>query len=249
MDRVLEHILSRPPQTGSWGRVLDAGTGVSSLAWVSQLPGAHWTAITAEPARAEALRERFGVGNHRILVGNWQDPDLLQGETFDVVIADYLLGSCERYAPHFQDLLLERLLSVCQGWLFLVGQEPWPQPQNPAQQCLWELASLRDSVQLLLGRRPHRELPQAWVERQLRRCGHAAAWSERFSNHYDLDFVTREIHAIEQNLEALGDGGLAQVIRRRCHALRKRAQPVAYGRDYLLAINAKPPATVDRLPG
>ena len=248
MDKVLEHILARSPRPQSWGRVLDAGTGESSLAWVSRLPCSEWTAVTADESRAQGLRRRFPPGKNRLLVGNWQDPRFLERETFDVVIADYLLGSCDRYAPHFQEQLLERLLGVCRGWLFIVGQEPWSRPTNPAQRCLWNIAQLRDAVQLLLDRRPHRELPQDWVERQLARYGHPVNWSERFENHYDQEYVLREVNAIEENLHELADKGLAQLLRRRCHTLRQTNAAGVYGWDYLLAVNVAQPAAIDRPP-
>lgn len=242
MDRVLAYLQRR--HTEDWGDLLDAGTGESSLHWVSSLPVRSWTAVTADPARAEGLRQRYGPG---VVLGNWQDPQLLADRRYDVVLADYLLGACERYAPHFQGQLLERLVARCRGWLYLVGMEPWPAGREP----LHQIAGLRDAVQLLLGRRPHRELPQRWVERELARLGQKVAWSERFETTYDEDFARRELMAVEANLEDLDDRGLAQVLRRRCHALGQGFQSVRYGFDYLLAVrvSAEPPAAVDPPPG
>ena len=39
----------------------------------------------------------------RIIVANWGDPTLLAGETFDTVLADYLIGAIEGFAPYFQE--------------------------------------------------------------------------------------------------------------------------------------------------
>lgn len=247
---MLSHLLWRCPHLLQ-GRLLDAGTGQSSLSFVSSLNLKAWVAVTAEPARAQGLRERFPKSLHPhgdILLGNWQDQTFLQGERFDVVLADYLLGSCERYAMAFQEGLLQRLLSLSQGWLFLIGLEPWPEPQNQAQQALKDIAQLRDAVQILLGNRPHREIPQSWVEARLKEAGYSLAWFEHFENHYDQDFVLREISAVENNLEQLGDRGLAQALRRRCHQLKQTAG-AAYSWDYLLAVNVGQPQATDRPPG
>jgi len=250
LDRVLGYLLWRCPELLR-GSLLDAGTGQSSLSFVSQLKLQSWVAVTADPSRAQALQERFPNRLHpegQILWGNWQDDQLLQGEKFDVVLADYLLGSSERYAIAFQERMLQRLLDLCKGWLFLIGLEPWPDPQNQAQRELMEIAQLRDAVQILLGNRPHRELPQSWVEARLKEAGQNVAWCQRFENHYDQDFVGREISAVEHNLQKLEDRGLAQLLRRRCHHL-KQASGGAYSWDYLLAVNVGQPRAIDRLPG
>ncbi len=38
----------------------------------------------------------------QIIVGNWKDPSFLKGQVYDVVLADYLLGSIDGFAPYFQ---------------------------------------------------------------------------------------------------------------------------------------------------
>lgn len=240
MDPLLQLIQQRHP--GSWGRVLDAGTGDSSLAWLCRLAPESWTAVCAEESRAEALQHRYRSQirpQDRVLVGLWQDANFLRDECFDVVIADYLLGSCDRYAPFFQEQLVERLCQASREWLYLTGLEPYP---TGTDHWLSRMASLRDSVLLLTGRRPHRELPQHWVERQLRKQGAEIAWTEQFANAYGVDFVQREVGAVERNLTELDDPGLSQVLRRRCARLRKQAQELlrdgqglGESHDYVLA--------------
>ena len=252
MDQLLDQLARRVPQP--WGDVLDAGTGASSWEWLLKQHCQSRTGVTAEEPRAEALRKRPEMGPHdEVLVGLWQDPRLLADRKFDVILADYLIGACDRYAPHFQEELLERLVTRCRGWIFLIGLEPLPRPTNPGQQILFEVAQLRDAVQLLLGNRPHREIPQAWIERQLTRLGAQVAWSERYHNLYDEVWVEREVASLELNLQLLEDGGLAQVLKRRCHGLRRRAaehlrKAASYSFDYLLGISVERPAATDRLP-
>ncbi len=240
MDQLLDQLARRLPQP--WGDVLDAGTGASSWDWLLKQDCRSRTGVTAEEPRAEALRKKPGMGpQDQVLVGLWQDSQLLSGRKFDVILADYLIGACDRYAPHFQEELLERLVAHCRGWIFLIGLEPPPRPGNAGQQVLFEVAQLRDAVQLLLGHRPHREIPQAWIERQFTRLGARVAWTERYHNLYDEGWVEREIASLDLNLQLFEDGGLAQVLRRRCHGLRRRAaehlrQPASYSFDYLLGI-------------
>lgn len=241
MDRVLSYIQER--YQGSWEHVLDAGSGESSLGWLCQSPAQRWTAVTAEATRAHGLRQRWGKRfrpQDRLLVANWKDPELLAGECFDLVLADYLLGSCERVVPYFQSQLLERICERCRGWLFVVGLEP----RAPEHPWMKELIALRDAVLLLCGHRPHRELPQSWLEHQLQRLGRRPQWSERFENHYGPDFVEREIGAVESNLAGLSDRGLAQVLRRRCHQLRAQAHEwlqedgaISHSWDYVVAVS------------
>ena len=79
-----------------WGSFLDAGTGVQSIRWVADLETEHWTAISASPPHAEQVREAAKQKqrpNDQVVLGNWVDPNLLKGEQFDTVLADYLLGA------------------------------------------------------------------------------------------------------------------------------------------------------------
>ena len=95
-----------------WGNFLDAGTGKGSLRWLLTLDTERWTAITASPGMAEQVTRELGDQKRpedRLLVGNWSDPEFLQGERFDTVLADYLLGAIDGFAPYTQDQLFSRL--------------------------------------------------------------------------------------------------------------------------------------------
>ena len=62
-----------------------------------------------------------------IVVGNWMNDSLLGSDSkFDVVLADYLIGAVEGYAPYQQGAVLERLGDFLNddGILYLVGAEP-----------------------------------------------------------------------------------------------------------------------------
>jgi hypothetical protein len=72
-----------------WGSVLDAGSGQLSLPFVSQRASGGCVAVTASQPMLDALRP---VGGCELVLGLWSDPQLLAGRTFDVVLADYLVG-------------------------------------------------------------------------------------------------------------------------------------------------------------
>ena len=85
-----------------WGRFLDAGTGRHSLQWVSGLKTRSWTAVTGDPLRAQSLTRKFSRVMRpadQVVAGNWQDAAFLHGERYDVVLADYLLGAIDGFAP------------------------------------------------------------------------------------------------------------------------------------------------------
>lgn len=98
-------------QQGSFGHILDAGTGSHSLRWIASLfhKGKYnndddgkavitqYTAITADEAMRQKVVEESRVlqietyGN--IHMGNWfTDTELCQGKIYDCILADYLIG-------------------------------------------------------------------------------------------------------------------------------------------------------------
>lgn len=39
---------------------------------------------------------------NEIVIGNWRDEKFLEGQVFDTVLADYLVGAIDGFAPYFQ---------------------------------------------------------------------------------------------------------------------------------------------------
>ena len=145
-----------------WGRVLDAGTGAHSLSWLCTLESESLTLVTGAAPRARRLEGGLRAQD-RALAGNWQDPTLLFEERFDVVLADYLLGAIEGFAPYFQGQLFKRLLPHVAGVLYLVGKEPLPdQAPTEGGQAILEIERLRDAC-ILLALHPSLEIGRAHV--------------------------------------------------------------------------------------
>ena len=224
-----------------WGRVLDAGTGDHSLSWLRTLESESLTLVTGAGARARRLEEGLRVQD-RALVGNWQDPTLLFEERFDVVLADYLLGAIDGFAPYFQGQLFGRLRPHVGGVLYVVGKEPLPD-HTPTEggQAILEIERVRDSCILLAQHRCYREYPQAWVERSLGESGFEVlgAWSEGIV--YSAGHIERQLKVCSNKLRFFKDPALAEAMALHIEALRSRALVLAeieggvtLGNDYVV---------------
>lgn len=91
-----------------FGRILDAGTGLGSFNWLAHLLSKKdefgvedWTAVTASEVMAKIVAKeakRLGVTDpeDHLVLGNWFDSDeeksILQGEVYDTILVDYLIG-------------------------------------------------------------------------------------------------------------------------------------------------------------
>lgn len=227
-----------------WGSVLDAGTGWSSLDWVCDLPTDRLTAVTACPRRAEDLRRQFAPALRpadRVLVGNWVDEDLLRGEVFTVVLADYLVGAVDRFAPYFQSRLLERLKRHVGEVLYLVGLEPYGDADSsPDASLVTRIANLRDAALLHAQDRPHREYPRWWVIEELQRRGYRIVGCRSFPISYGKSFVEAELDACREALARV-PRALAQALKEHERHLRaeallwiRRKGPLRWGSDYVI---------------
>lgn len=98
----------------SWGKLLDAGTGLHSLRWIQQLPTTSWTAVTADGSMKATIEKDSNVvkkirSNDKIIVGNWMNDNFIASlGTYDTILADYLIGSVDGFSPYEQDEILHR---------------------------------------------------------------------------------------------------------------------------------------------
>ncbi len=223
------------------GRVLDAGTGAHSLAWVARV-AQSWVAVTADPYAYDALKGSHASGNGQLVLGRWEDETLLDGQVFDVVLCDYLIGAVDRFTPYFQVGILERLRRHCAGRLYLIGLEPWPSSApTDGGQILLDMARLRDAAFLLAGNRPYREYPSAWVAHTLGGAGYAVQSVKHFGNLYKHGHVTAQLRVAERYAQkapagALRAGLLAEIdrVRRRAAACSELVSGVRISSDYII---------------
>ena len=227
-----------------WGSVLDAGTGNQSLKWISGLNSESWAAITGDEGRKQNLLVKFDDKIRpcdRIICGNWSDPDLLAGEKFDVVIADYLLGALEGYSPYYQDCLFPRLKQHVGHRLYVVGLEPYADSSPlPWGQLIIDMARLRDAALLISGRRPYREYPLDWTVRNLEAAGFEVDQSWVFPIVYNDKFVDGQLKMCERFLHQIKDPTLAQNMkdaiarfRERMFELYERDKNRVFGANYV----------------
>ena len=80
----------------SWGDVLDAGTGRSSICWIVRHNVSSVDAVTHQSSGGYSQRtvKDAAQGAHvhaNVILGNWKDATLLAGRQYDVVVADFLV--------------------------------------------------------------------------------------------------------------------------------------------------------------
>jgi len=228
-----------------WGTMLDAGTGMHSLEWMIARPTSRWTAISGDPHRRSHMLSKFGERvreQDEVIAGNWKDLNFLKGQVFDVVLADYLLGSVDGYAPYYQDRLFPRLRPHVGKVLYVVGAEPLPDivPRNNIHgNLIVEIAKLRDACSLLAGERPYREYPLDWTLRHMKLAGFNVTNVGFFDTFHDKDFVEIQLDVAAQKLSRFRDDALHATMQNSIQKLRKRVRAlkwnIRFGSDYVIA--------------
>ena len=229
-----------------WGSVLDAGTGNHSLRWLYRLTTDRCTGITGDPHRQDRMTRDFAGRmrtNDRILTGNWTDPGLLAGERFDVVLADYLLGALDGFAPYFQDRIFARLRPHVGKRLYVVGLAPYPdRASTPGSRTILEIARLRDACILMAGHRCYREYPLSWVIRSLEMSGFVVEQSESMTIQYGARFINGQLDVCIRKLKYFQDQIMAGAMRMHIESVRARALAlgevkkggIRFGEDYVV---------------
>lgn len=240
-DRVAQRHGHRP-----WGSVLDAGTGPASLRWLQGLATERWTAVTGAPRMLEKTLQALPLPPREqdaLLLGNWMDPDLLASERFDVVLADYLLGAIEGFAPYWQDRLFARLRPLVGKRLYMIGLQPYlhGRPDDAAGRIINEIARLRDASLLLSGDSPYREYPLDWALRSLERAGFRVIDAELVPITYGPRFIHSQLAMCSHAAGKLPDRRLAVELLRhvadlqaRALALAQQQGGLAHGHDYVV---------------
>jgi hypothetical protein len=286
-DALFRTIERQQREHSGFGRVLDAGTGSHSLRWLLSLcPDAveHVTAVTADRGlRKQCQREaeqRLGkevaAARCTILCGNWfpsvagrgEDdilPQLEPDATFDVILADYLLGALDGFAPYQQDLLLPKLLSLLKphtGRLYIVGLEPIPDappvtddPNHAAAGIVCRVRQVRDACILLAGHRCYREYPRDWVVRNVAACGGLVRHTKTFPILYRHATILKQINVGRSKLPYMPSAEVRDATQRLLEELEEESLRVTsqlptgrirLGFDYIVTVEAGPGAAQDR---
>ena len=243
-------IIERVHGDAPWGSVLDAGTGMKSARWLASLPSTQWTAVSADAEHLQIVENttaHLRRRQDRCVLGNWQDPALLEGEKFDTIVAEYLLGAVESYAPYFQSDLFPRLKPLIGGRVYIVGVDPYVlgAKGNASGSLVMEIGQLRDACALLAGVTPYREYPAEWVVRQLNRIGLKVIFARRFPNSYNAAWAEAQLFDVCRLIELIEHRDVALAMKRRTENLRANVRQrlsngdnLVHGSDYLIAATA-----------
>lgn len=231
-----------------WGRFLDAGTGVNSALWSTGLETGQWVGVTGAKAHADQVLSRARLRpQDRLLVGNWTDPALLRGETFDTVLADYLVGAIEGFSPYYQEEIFARLRPLVGGRLYIVGLDPYVvgPAQTEGERMVRAIGRIRDAVMLLADETPYREYPAEWVVTTLEKCGFTIDSARRFPNRYREKWVTGQLDMAVRRLEHIPASALVGALKDEIEELRQRGVRLCQAQDGLRAgadyvISARP---------
>ena len=230
-----------------WGSVLDAGTGIQSARWIAGLATSRWTAVSADPEHLADVRSAVGVAmrpQDRLIAGNWADPALLSGDVHDTVLADYLLGAIEGYAPYFQAGIFARLRPLVGRRLFVLGVDPYiiGEATDEAGRLVKEIGRFRDACALLAGVLPYREYPAEWVVDRLQQAGFRLIYADRFPTSYDSDWIGRQFGDCRRLMRRVANGRLADALAAGAETLQTREADfcrshggLRHGNEYVIA--------------
>lgn len=247
MTSALFHYVHAAHETRPWGRFLDAGSGVNSSVWSTQLETSEWCGVTGSTSHAAQIRTAVADRlrpQDRLLVGNWMDESLLGGEVFDTVLADYLVGAIEGFSPYFQSQLFARLRPLVGQRLYIIGLDPYIVGDAPdeAARLVRAIGRLRDACLLLADETPYREYPAEWVGAAVARGGFRLVSAKRFANRYRERWVNSQLDMAVRRLPKLEDQRLAASLAQRIEDLRgealafcAKADGLRHGFDYVMA--------------
>ncbi|CAM9741712.1 unnamed protein product [Heterosigma akashiwo] len=190
------------------------------------LDGAHGAlpmaeSLYREPRITEGLRDQDDI-----VIGNWDDEDLLYGQQFDTVLADYLVGAMDGFSPYKQDRIFERLRRHVApgGRLYLVGLEPVPEKADGAGDLVCQVVRLRDACIKLAGHRCYREYPLEWIERHLRQSGYRVLEAKKLPILYSFENIKRQIDVASSKLPYFEDATLREAMRGHIRQLTDKVQ-------------------------
>lgn len=194
-----------------------------------------FTAITADENMRKRVydeaKELGIVDKGDVIIGNWNEGVgkdghidfsatnssdgskelLLEGQQFDTILADYLIGAIDGFSPYFQDLIFNRLVPHLApgGRLYVIGLQPIPDSVEGPANVMCKIRRVRDACILLANHRCYREYPLDWIERHLRRSGLNVLQSRSYPIRYDHSTMVRQINVGRSKLRLFPTKGMA----------------------------------------
>ena len=210
-----------------------------------------YTAITADESMRRRVHNEATELNITkygdIIIGNWEDTTLLAGQKYDTIIADYLIGAMDGFAPYYQDVIFERLIQHLRpgGCLFVIGLQPIPDSQQGGDGDVFcRITKVRDACILLANHRCYREYPLEWITRQINRIPtlHVTT-TKQFPINYTYETMVRQINVGRSKLPLFTNkglakemGGLLDELEKESYTVTKRQKDgkVTIGFDYIV---------------
>ena len=209
-----------------------------------------YVAITADETMRKNVYKQakdLGIESHgSVIIGNWKTgikvseeenggiefddsgDALLQGEQFDTILADYLVGAIDGFSPYFQDQIFHRLVKHLApgGRLYIIGLQPIPDSVDGDANVFCKITKVRDACILLAEHRCYREYPLDWIERHVKRAGLKVVESKKYPIRYDFSTMVRQINVGRSKLKLFPTKGLGKEMGRVLDELEEECREV-----------------------
>ena len=176
-----------------------------------------------------AQAQQLGVEDKGdVIIGNWKtgikvdekggiefisnEKALLEGQKYDTILVDYLVGAIDGFSPYFQDLIFNRLVHHLApgGRMYIIGLQPIPDSVSTDANVFCKITKVRDACILLAEHRCYREYPLDWIESHVQRAGLNVVESKKYPIRYDHATMLRQINVGRSKLKLFPTKGLAR---------------------------------------
>ena len=200
-----------------------------------------FTAITADETMRRRVSEEaneLGIDSTNIIIGNWNEgvkvtnngdvefissnddttnvdnnnkTALLEGQLFDTILADYLVGAIDGFSPYYQDQIFHRLVHHLApgGRMYIIGLQPIPDRVPGDANIFCKITKIRDACILLANHRCYREYPLDWIERHVTRAGMRVVESRTYPIRYTHETMLRQINVGRSKLKLFPSTSMA----------------------------------------
>ena len=218
-----------------------ASSPVSSASSAPLVSLKSFTAITADETMRRRVSEEaneLGIDSSNIIIGNWNEgvkvtnngnvefissnddttnvdnnnkTALLEGQLFDTILADYLVGAIDGFSPYYQDQIFHRLVHHLApgGRMYIIGLQPIPDRVPGDANIFCKITKIRDACILLANHRCYREYPLDWIERHVTRAGMRVVESRTYPIRYTHETMLRQINVGRSKLKLFPSTSMA----------------------------------------
>jgi hypothetical protein len=232
------------------------GTSSTSTPLASLKSFTAITADETMRLRVSEEAKTLGIDSSNIIIGNWNEgvnwnnnsgnveftsssrdtttndgnnkTALLEGQTFDTILADYLVGAIDGFSPYFQDQIFHRLVHHLApgGRMYIIGLQPIPDRAPGDANIFCKITKVRDACILLANHRCYREYPLDWIERHVVRAGMEVVESRTYPIRYTHETMVRQINVGRSKLKLFPSTSMANEMGKVLDGLEKESLEV-----------------------